>query len=76
MHDQAILFTLVASSLEILRESKRVDILRTVATGGKPTAKSVRTFVSTCVPVNPVALNKYTISVFNKTYMDTVFKIS
>lgn len=43
-HEQAILFTLVASAIEILIESKRADILRTVAIGGKATAKSVRTF--------------------------------
>lgn len=45
-YNQAVLFTLVASMLEILNESKRADILRTVATGGKATVKSIRTFVS------------------------------
>ncbi|XP_060586889.1 uncharacterized protein LOC132742466 isoform X2 [Ruditapes philippinarum] len=44
LHDQAVLFTLVASSLEILNESKRTDVLRTVAIGGNATAKSIRTF--------------------------------
>jgi hypothetical protein len=46
LHDQAVSFTLVASTLEILNESKRTDVLRTVAIGGNATAKSIRTFVS------------------------------
>lgn len=46
MHDQAVLFTLVASSIDIMAESKRVDILRTVAIGGKATENAVRTYVS------------------------------
>ncbi|XP_045204108.2 delta-like protein D [Mercenaria mercenaria] len=44
LHDRAVLFTLVASTLEILIESKRSDVLRTVAIGGNATAKSIRTF--------------------------------
>ncbi|KAH3843798.1 hypothetical protein DPMN_117329 [Dreissena polymorpha] len=44
MNEQAVLFTLVASMLEILAESRKVDILRTVAIGGKATDTSVRTF--------------------------------
>lgn len=44
MREQAILFSLVASLLDILLETKRVDILRAVATGGNATAKSIRTF--------------------------------
>ena len=45
MYDHAVLLTLVASTLEILAESKRADILRTVAIGGKATDKAIRTYV-------------------------------
>ncbi|XP_052794259.1 uncharacterized protein LOC128227605 isoform X2 [Mya arenaria] len=44
MSEQAVFFTLAASCLEILAESQRIDVLRTVAIGGKATDKAVRTF--------------------------------
>ena len=48
LHEQAVLYCVCASLIELTRETSRVDVLRAVNSGGTVVGKIINSLVSNC----------------------------
>ena len=57
IHDQAVLYCVCASLIELTRETGRVDVLRAVNSGGTVAGKVIDSLVSKCTGLQNSSCN-------------------